>query len=156
MIEIVIPGRGQYKLEHLVLDLNGTIALDGEIIEGVEERLQQLSSMLSISIITADTQGNAQRLEESSQLKIHKIDTGEEGAQKLKLVQQLAGENTVSIGNGSNDVAMLKEAALGICVLGQEGAAVEAMSNSDLVVPDINTALDLLLNPRRLIASLRR
>ena len=50
LIEITIPGRENYEFRHLVLDLNGTIALDGEVIEGVEERLCQLSSLLSISI----------------------------------------------------------------------------------------------------------
>jgi len=42
LIEVTIPGRGSYRFKHLVLDLNGTIALDGDIIEGVEGRLQKL------------------------------------------------------------------------------------------------------------------
>ena len=156
MIGLTIPGRGSYALKHLVLDLNGTIALGGEIIQGVDEKLQVLSGLLSISIVTADTHGSAQRLEESLRLTIHKIDTDKEQVQKLKIVQQLGAENTVSIGNGANDVLMLKESALGICVLGQEGASVEAIMNSDLVVPDINAALELLINTDRLIATLRR
>ena len=156
MIEITIPGRGQYKFEHLLLDLNGTIALDGEIIVGVEERLQLLSQLLSISVVTADTQGSAQRVAESLRVKIHKIDAGKEEAQKLKLVQQLGKENTVSIGNGSNDTSMLRESALGICVLGREGASAKAQMNSDLLVTDICNALDLLLKPNRLVATLRK
>ena len=156
MIAITIPGRGSYNFKYLVLDLNGTIALDGEIIGGVEERLQQLSSLLSISIVTADTHGSARQLEKSLDIKIRRIEAGKEDAQKLALVQQLARENTISIGNGSNDVSMLRESTLGICVLGQEGASIEAIMNSDLVVPDINAALELLLYPDRLIATLRK
>ena len=156
MIEITIPGRGSYRLKHLVLDLNGTIALDGEIIEGVGEKLQKLGRLLGISIVTADTHGSAQRLEADITIRIHIIEKGAEDAQKLALVEQLGKANTVSIGNGCNDVSMLRESALGICVLGGEGAVVEAMMNADLLVPDINTALDLLLNTDRLVATLRK
>ena len=143
-------------MRHLVLDLNGTIALDGQVIEGVVERLQLLSGLLNISIVTADTHGSAQRLEESLQIKICRINAGEEKAQKLGIVQQLGRESTISIGNGSNDVSMLKESALGICVLGREGASTEAQMNADLLVTDIRDSLDLLLNPNRLVATLRK
>ncbi len=156
MIEIAIPGRGNYRLSHLVLDLNGTITIDGELIEGVQDRLQRLSELLSISVVTADTLGRAQALEETLKIEIHKIELDKEDRQKLSLIQRLGKDNTVSIGNGSNDVSMLRESALGICVLGREGASAEAMANSDVVVPDINAALELLLNPHRLIATLRR
>jgi len=139
-----------------VLDLNGTIALDGKIIEGVEERLHQLSSLLSTSVVTADTHGSARRLEESLDIEICRIEAGKEDTQKLTLVQQLGKGNTICIGNGSNDASMLRESALGICVVGREGASVEAIMNSDLTVSDINDALDLLLKPNRLIATLRR
>jgi len=156
LIEVNIPGRGQYRFEHLVLDLNGTIALDGEIIEGVESRLHWLSNLLNISIVTADTHGSAQRLGKSLRIKIHKVDPGDEQAQKGKLISKLGSETTVSIGNGSNDASMLKKSVLGICVLGPEGTSSEAIANCDLVVSDINAALDLLLKPDRLIATLRR
>jgi len=156
LIEITIPGGGQHRFEHLVLDLNGTISLNGDIIEGVPERLESLRSMVDILIVTADTRGRAQELRKSLRVEIHKVDLGEEQAQKLKLVQQLGSETTVSIGNGSNDASMLKESILGICVLGPEGTSSEAMANCDLVISDINAALDLLLKPERLIATLRR
>ena len=156
MLKIAIPGRVGYKFKYLVLDLNGTIALDGEIIEGVENKLRQLSSLLGISIVTADTHGTAQRLAVGLQGEIHKIEAGKEDAQKLALVQQLQKESTICIGNGSNDASMLRESALGICVAGQEGASVEAIMNSDLIVSNINGALDLLLKLDRLVATLRR
>ena len=46
-------------------------------------------------------------------------------------------------------------AALGIGVVGFEGAAVDALQASDIVAPGIQSALDLLLNPLRLVATLR-
>lgn len=139
-----------------MLDLNGTIAVDGEIIEGVEGRLHQISRLVNISIVTADTHGSAQRLEEGLDINISRIEPGREDAQKLALVEQLGKENTICIGNGSNDVSMLRESALGICVVGREGLSFEATMSSDLMVLDINDALDLLLKPDRLVATLRK
>ena len=125
MIEIAIPGRGEYKFEHLVLDLNGTLTLDGKIIEGVSDRLGLLRKTIDVLVVTADTRGKAQELGQSLRVKIHKVKPGDEQAQKLKLVQELGKDTTVSIGNGSNDALMLKESILGICVLGPEGTSFE-------------------------------
>jgi len=155
LIEIAIPGRGNYKLSHLVLDLNGTIALDGELIEGVEERLQRLSKLLKLFIISAGTFGSASGLKEKLKAKIYLVEKGEGATQKLDLVEKLGRDKTICIGNGVNDAAMLRGAAIGICVLGREGASATAITSSDVVIPDINAALELLLNTDRLVATLR-
>lgn len=136
--------------------MNGTIALDGELLEGVEERLQKLSTKLDIRIITADTHGGASRLDKYPWANVHMVAKGAEDSQKAALVRELGSFQTVAIGNGSNDVAMLKEAGLGICVLGPEGTSVEAVLNSKVFVPNIIDALDLLLTPNRLVATLRK
>jgi P-type E1-E2 ATPase len=156
VIEIAIPGRASFRFEHLVLDLNGTITTDGTLISGVGERIEALKSRMHIVIVTADTRGNASELKRNLQVDIHKVDAGGEDDQKLALVQELGRKCTVCIGNGSNDISMLKEAALGICVVGPEGASAESVLHSNVVVTDINNALDLLLYPERLIATLRK
>ena len=156
MIEVTIPGRETYRFEHLVLDLNGTIATDGGIIEGVAERLQSLGPLLGISMVTADTHGTASRLGAQLQVQIFRVEPGTEDIQKLALVQRRGQETTVAIGNGCNDASMLREAALGICVIGEEGAATEAVMSSDVVVGSICAALDLLIDSDRLVATLRR
>jgi soluble P-type ATPase len=156
VIDIAIPGMGNYEVEHLVLDLNGTIALDGRIIEGVEERLEKLSQKLDITVVTADSNKNAASLLGDLPVTIHIIKETQENDQKLGVVLDKGKNRTVCIGNGRNDVSMLRESAIGICVVGREGASPEAMVASDLVVPTINDALDLLLKPHRLRASLRR
>ncbi len=156
MIDITIPGRGNYTIEHLILDLNGTIALDGAIIIGVKEKLVKLSQELDVIVVTADTNKNAEELVRDLNVTLIKIKKAEENDQKLELLLKKGKDNTISIGNGCNDVYMLKESAIGICVLGKEGASREAMMASDLVVTAINDALDLLLKPNRLRATLRR
>ncbi|MBW1717578.1 MAG: hypothetical protein JRJ77_17480 [Deltaproteobacteria bacterium] len=156
VIDIAIPGMGNYEVEHLVLDLNGTIALGGRIIEGVEERLEKLSQKLDITVVTADTNKNAERLLGDLPVSIFIIKETQENDQKLGVVLGKGKDRTVSIGNGRNDVSMLRESAIGICVLGGEGASAEAMVASNLVAPTINDALDLLLKTHRLRATLRR
>ena len=156
MIEITIPGRGNYTIKNVVLDLNGTIALDGNIIGGVKEKVAMLSQEVAILLVTADTNKIAERLVEDLPVILYKIKEAEEDDQKLQVVLKKGKNNSVSIGNGCNDVSMLKESAIGICILGGEGASAEAMMASDLVVATINDALDLLLKPHRLKATLRR
>jgi soluble P-type ATPase len=156
VIDMEIPGRESYRIGHLVLDLNGTISLDGEIIGGVTERLEGLRHQLDITVVTADTNRNAESLLAGLPVRIHTIGENQENEQKLAVVLEKGKEHTVSIGNGCNDVSMLRESAIGICVLGREGVSSEALMASDMVVPTINDALDLLLKPHRLRATLRR
>ncbi|UCE35229.1 MAG: HAD hydrolase family protein [Deltaproteobacteria bacterium] len=156
MIHLTVPGRGTYTLEHLILDLNGTVSVDGRIVRGVKERLRELSRELEITVVTADTNRNAERLVADLPVSIQTIRENQENEQKLAVVLEKGKEHTVSIGNGCNDVSMLRESAIGICVLGREGASPEVLMASDVVAPTINDALDLLLKPQRLRATLRR
>lgn len=156
MIEITIPGKRNYTIENLILDLNGTIALDGTIIKGVRKKLALLSQKLDVIVVTADTNKNAERLLRDLPVTVYTIEEAEENNQKLGVALQKGKNNTISIGNGCNDVSMLRESAIGICTVGREGASAEAMIASDLVIPTINDALDLLLKPHRLKATLRK
>jgi soluble P-type ATPase len=61
----------------------------------------------------------------------------------------------VAIGNGRNDTLMLQQAALGIAVMQTGGAATTALLAGDVVTPGIVDALDLLIHPDRLKATLR-
>ena len=71
-------------------------------------------------------------------------------------VERLSSDKVVAIGQGSNDFGMLKTAAIGICVLSPEGTAIETMLAADILVPDIYKAFELLENPTRMIATLRK
>ncbi len=155
MIKITIPGYKKLFLEHLVLDYNGTIACDGKLIDGVMAVLNELSSQVKIHILTADTFGNVKGEipDVSCTLSILPLENQDE--EKLKYIKKLGSDSTVCIGNGRNDRLMLKAAALGISVIQEEGAAVEAITAADVVSPNILDALHLLSHPLRLIATLR-
>lgn len=156
MIEISIPGRGELRIEHLVTDVNGTLAVDGQLIAGLNKRISSLRDRLAVHLLTADTHGRQMLIDEQLNLKAVRIQSGSEAEQKSDYVRKLGAGKVVAIGQGSNDAAMLKEAALGICIMSQEGAAMETLLASDLVLPDIFAALDLFEKPLRIIASLRR
>jgi P-type E1-E2 ATPase len=156
MLEIDIPGRGALVLEHLVLDVNGTIAFDGAPLDGVAGELRALDGVLARVIVTADTHGTAGSLADELGVRLQVISAGGEAEQKAAFVRELGADSVVALGNGANDVAMLREAALGICVIGAEGAFSDAADAADVVVTDPVHALGLLSSPRRLVATLRR
>jgi P-type E1-E2 ATPase len=156
MIELSIPGHGDLSLEHLVMDVNGTLAVDGILLEGVARRIGTLRNRLTVHLLTADTHGGQAAIDHLLNLQAVRIRPGDEAGQKAAFVRQLGAEHVVAIGQGANDAQMLKTAALGICVLSVEGLATEALTTADLLMPDILSALDLFDKPLRLIASLRK
>lgn len=156
MLEITIPGRGELRLQHLVTDVNGTLAVDGQLLDGLAKRLIALKDRLTIHLLTADTHGKQALIDQQLGLTAVRVRGGDEATQKAAYVRQLGAETVVAIGQGANDAAMLKEAGLGLCVISAEGIAVETLLSADLLMPDIFAALDLLEHPVRIIASLRK
>ena len=155
MLEIDISGYRLLRLEHLVLDYNGTLACDGELLDGVKDRLEALAGALHIHILTADTFGKARGQLVGVPCTLSILPTEAQDQRKLEYVQQLGPATTVCVGNGRNDRLMLQVAGLGIVVVQAEGAAVETVLAADVLSHDILTALDLLLHPLRLVATLR-
>lgn len=156
MIELNIPGRGTIQLEHLVSDVNGTLAVDGRLIDGVSRAVLSLQDRLTLHLLTADTHGRQETIDQQLGLTAVRVPPGDEARAKAEYVQRLGGERVVALGQGANDAGMLRQAAIGICVLSAEGAAVDTLNAADLLVPDALSALALLENPLRLVASLRR
>ena len=155
MLKIVIPNYKTLELEYLVLDYNGTIALDGEIRDSVRERLITLSKELEIYVLTADTHGTAKKMCEGLPLKIQTFPTDGALDEKLAVVEGLGEDRCIAIGNGRNDKLMCRASALAIAVMEQEGMCGRLLGEADVCTRNIEDALDLLLRPKRLIATLR-
>jgi P-type E1-E2 ATPase len=156
MIQIAVPGLGEYEIQHLVLDVNGTVAVDGELMPGVLERLKQLGQLVTIHLITADTHGQQATIDSALGTRAVRVTPGLESDQKGRFVRSLGAASVVAIGNGANDVDMLRSAAVGIAVLGEEGLASTAHQAADVLARDIVQALELVLHPARITATLRR
>ncbi|HXZ47524.1 MAG TPA: hypothetical protein VEG27_00810 [Usitatibacter sp.] len=155
MIRLDIPGFGARALEHLVLDYNGTLAEDGAIVDGVKERLLRLSRDLVVHVVTADTFGRAAASLEGIPCSLRVLSGSDQSVSKLEYVNALGVAATACVGNGRNDRRMLAAAGLAIAVMQKEGCAREAFEAAHVVARDIRDALDLLLKPRRLLATLR-
>ncbi|MBD3817124.1 MAG: HAD hydrolase family protein [Halothiobacillus sp.] len=159
MLTVEIPGDFNggtpLSLAHLVLDYNGTIAEDGALIAGVPERLAQLAEHLTIHVITADTHGTAAQQLAGLPVSLHILPPGAQSEAKAAFVRELGANLCVAIGNGRNDATMLQETALGVVVIQAEGAAQITLAAADIVSKSTEDALDLLLHPKRLIATLR-
>lgn len=154
MLTISIPGRDELKLSHLVLDYNGTIAEDGSVVDGIAHRLEMLAELLEITVITADTHGTAARHCAGLPLMVQTYPTVEVGKVKALETEKKQG-GVVCIGNGYNDILMFDAADLSVCVIGREGCCGALLSHADIVVTSVHDALDLLLKPDRLRATLR-
>jgi P-type E1-E2 ATPase len=155
LIEIDIPGFKYLRMEHLVLDYNGTLAVDGRLADGVRERLHRLAEEIRIHVITADTFGEVRASVADLACTLHVLPLQFQAEAKRDYVLGLDALRTVCIGNGNNDRLMLAEASLGIGVILAEGACGSCITAADVVCRDINEALDLLRHPLRLTATLR-
>ncbi len=158
MALFTIPGQEPIEARHLVLDYNGTLAADGTLLPGVAERLRALAAPplgLALHVVTADTLGTAREALRGQPCRVAVIGPDAQDLAKRDYVRTLGANFTAAVGNGANDRLMLAEAALGIAVLGEEGLATAALLASRVVCRDILAALDLLLRPPRLAATLR-
>ena len=154
MITIDIPGRDIITIEHLVLDYNGTVAEDGQLIDGVEERMRALKDRVNIHVLTADTYGTVRA--QCDPIGVHVETFPRAGAAecKLEIVQRL-GSHVMCVGNGFNDVLMFDAADLSVAVLEKEGTYAGLIAHADIVTRSIVDAFDLLTRTDRMRATLR-
>ena len=155
MIALAIPGFGALELRHLVLDYNGTLAVDGKLLPGVREALAALADDVEIHVITADTFGLAGVELAGLPVNLTIIPEADQAQAKLAHIERLGAANVFAIGNGRNDRMMLAAAAVGVAVAQSEGGAAETLAKADVVATSTVDALDLLRHPKRLIATLR-
>lgn len=146
-----IPGRGSLSLNHVVFDFNGTLAVDGALVPALLPLFRQVMGQYQGHILTADTFGTVKAVAKTLDCTVSVIRSGED---KARYVEQLR-DGAVAVGNGTNDTPMFRAAQLAIAILGQEGASSQALLAADVVVTRIHDALELLLNPARLVATLR-
>jgi soluble P-type ATPase len=150
-LSIEIP-QGPTVFGHLVLDFTGTLSENGTLLPGVAERLQRLAADLQITVLTADTFGTVEREMADLPVVVRIIADGRE---KAGIVAGMGPDEVLAVGNGRNDIPMMDVAGIGIAVLGPEGSAAGLLQAADVVTRDINEALDLVLNPLRMKATLR-
>ena len=152
MLHIPIPRGEDLRLDHLVMDVNGTLSDRGQLIDGVAERLRRLAEPLALHLLSADTFGTAEAIAADVGAELLIIGAGSD---KGAYIEALGAHACVAIGNGANDAPMLQAARLGLAILGPEGAHIATLAAATVACRSIVDALDLLLEPQVLTATLR-
>jgi len=147
-----IPGADPLELDHLLLDVNGTLANRAHLIDGVEERIERISELLSVHLLSADTLGTLDETAARLGVDAERVTNGTE---KRDYAEQLGPGRCAAIGNGMNDVPMLERVRLGIVVIGPEGAGGPTVRAADVVCSSILDAFDLLLEDDTTMSTLR-
>jgi soluble P-type ATPase len=155
MIEFEIPEGPRYAIEHLVFDYNGTLAVGGRLRSSVPHRFSLLAEQAEIHVVTADTFGVAARELNGLPCSLAILPAGGQVEAKAAFVRKLGATRVAAFGNGRNDQGMLETAAIGIALVLDEGASTQTLASADVVCTSIESALDLFLDPKRLVATLR-
>lgn len=155
MFKVTIPGRGDLEIQHAVFDFNGTLATDGRLADGTRKLLGRLKDIVDVHVITSDTYGTAREECRDVGISVKTLTGGLAATEKAAIVANLGAQHTCCIGNGVNDAEMFQVCGLAIVVIGDEGAAVKALKQADIVVKNIEDGITLLLQPSRITATLR-
>ncbi|NJE76041.1 HAD family hydrolase [Thermococcus sp. ES12] len=145
-----IPNYGEIRAQTVLFDLNGTLGESGRVDEETKHLLERLADKYTVVVLSADTFGTLEEEFRGLPVRIERVSSG---AEKDEIARGY--EPYIAVGNGNNDVAMLEGAELAFCVVGPEGATIDALLASDVVVKDVKDAIAMLLDERKLIATLR-
>jgi soluble P-type ATPase len=154
MITIRRAGQEPLEMEFILIDLEGTLAQDRRIHPKAKDKMNLLSKRAKIYIMSKEKNEGVALALEKVKAEVIYFTEGDTAQRKLNLLRQLGTTRTVAIGNGMDDILILEEASLGICVIGREGAAGAAIRQADLLFADVVEALDFLLKPLRQEATL--
>lgn len=156
---VEIPGFGEREIHTIITDFAGTLSTGGRVSPEVREKLIRLAEMVDIHVVTADSFGTASQELEGVPMTLRILDAGREHEQKAVYASRHHPKYVAALGNGNNDRLLLvrvKEAGgLAIAVDNGEGCAVETLLQGHLLIHGAASALDLLLEPLRLLATLR-
>ncbi len=155
MLDLTIPGFGELRIKHILIEYDGTLAIEGSLIDGVYPHLIALSKQFELHILLNDTYHTARK--ELSRLPCQFITMPDENQTSAKndYLMKLGPDNTIAIGNSHSAQLMLEKARIGIAVLSRLGLSAPSLSHATLLVPEIHAAFFILRDERRLIATLR-
>jgi P-type E1-E2 ATPase len=156
MLNVDIPGFKKLSIKNIICDYNGTLAIDGAIIPEVIPLIEKLSKSLTIHVVTGDTFGTAAKNLNHLSVTIEVLTSEQQDQKKLAYLNRLGSDITICIGNGKNDKLMLQKSVVGICLIQSEGSSLDSLLTADIICTSAEDALNMLLKPKRLIATLRK
>jgi len=149
-----VPGVGAIEIDTLVVDSNGTLTINGEIVAGVMERIHRLQSLgVDVVMISSDQRGNARNIALSSGITYYEAANSRE---KEDVLLSLESRNVAAIGNARIDIGLFVQSIVSIATLQKEGIHKDIIDHVDVIVPCINDALDFFLDEDTFIATMKR
>lgn len=157
MKEVNIPKFGTIKIKNIIFDMNGTIQFKGQVSDEIVKKFNELKKHYNVYLVSSDTRGNLSNIAQKLGVDYIKIAPTNitDAEEKNNVLLKLGKEQTIAVGNGNNDALMLKNALLGIAIIGSEGASSKSILNSNVVFTDPLSAIDFLLDEKIMIATLR-
>ncbi len=152
---IKIPGRENIHIENIIFDYNGTIAINGKIKESIKESVKKLTTLYKVYVLTADTYKTAEKECKEIGIILKTFPRENAGEFKKNILLEVGKTTTICVGNGFNDIKMCKESILSIGVIEEEGMCSKLFLHTDIVVKSIESALNILLDKNKIIATLR-
>ena len=147
------PNNTELQIENIVLDLNGTLANKGVVLETTKALLKHLKQLgYRLILISGDIRGNAKKTAEELGLDLFLGKNSEEKAQQM---QQFDKHKTAAIGNARIDIGTFQNAEISIATVQSEGIHTEILKHVDILIPSIDEALKLFIDTKSLEATLR-
>lgn len=156
MITLLRPGHDPLAIDSILIDFEGTLALDGRVHPKVKDKLNLLAKRARIYILTEEKKEKVEEVLRKVKAEIVWLSEGQGSQEKSRWLDQVGPDRTVAIGNGLDDAEILDKAALGLAILSKEGTVVSTLTQADLLFPSLLDALDFLLKPLRQKATLKR
>lgn len=147
------PNKEIINIENIILDLNGTLAVNGQVSEKAKKLVVKLKQLgYKLILISGDIRGNAKTVAEELDLGLY---LGANSSEKAKQMKRFDKEKTAAIGNARIDIGTFENAKISIATLQSEGIHSGILNYVDLIVPSIEDALNLFIDVKSLEATLR-
>jgi soluble P-type ATPase len=149
-----VPEVGEIEITNIILDLNGTLSVNGVIPKGVESKLRELSKVgIKVVLFTGDQRGTAADLCKGIGIDFIKCKNSQEKADAMSSYDK---DKTAAIGNARIDIGTFKNAVISVATLQAEGIHTGIIEHVDIIVPSIEDALALFLDKDIFSATMRK
>lgn len=143
-----------YDIRTILLDLNGTLTVRWKLKSWTKARIAKLQKMgCDMYIISWNQRWNGETIAHDLWMWFFDANSEEE---KRKIAMKFPKETTAAIGNARIDCGMFHHATLRIWLLQQEGLHVWILPHIDILMLDINDALDLFLDADIFCATMKQ
>ncbi len=148
-----VPEVGDIDIRTIILDLNGTLSVNGKVSSETEQLVHDLVEKgFEILLLTGDQRGTA--ADYCSKLGINFVEC-KNSEEKATATKKYNKATTAAIGNARIDIGTFENAILSIATLQSEGIHTGIVEHVDVIVPSIEDALKFFLDEGTFTATMR-